>query len=107
MSELTEVERTELEMSLRWHFRCHAAEPHESYASLGIENAVGIVERILTARLSDRPDLEARVEALADRWDAENDADSPNDAWNEGYDSRALSDIAALRSLLDDEGLLA
>lgn len=54
MAELTEDERGELERSLRWHFACHAAEPDRSYTSLGIENAVVIVERILAGREAER-----------------------------------------------------
>lgn len=48
---LTEQERRDLAVNLRWHFACHAAEPTKSYDSLGIENAILRVEAILADRL--------------------------------------------------------
>lgn len=48
---LTEQERAQVAGNLRWHFACHAAEPEKSYDSLGIENAVLAVERIVRAHV--------------------------------------------------------
>lgn len=48
--ELTEAERTELENSLRWHFAAHAESPEGGYASLGVDNALLRVARIVAAR---------------------------------------------------------
>lgn len=50
---LSGAEREKIASTLRWHFACHAAEPDKSYDSLGIENAILRVERIIAARLAE------------------------------------------------------
>ena len=85
---LTEVEREELERSLRWHFAAHAEQPYPGYAGLGVENAVNIVTHIVEAHVAV-----VRREALLEA------AECPSDEWGITWQSRARRLTAEVKRL--------
>jgi len=58
---LSEEERGELVNILQWHFAAHGEQPGNGYDSVGVDNALMAVERILAAR-TVQPDGVERVE---------------------------------------------
>jgi hypothetical protein len=64
MGDLTPEQRERLENSLRWHFAAHADQPDQSFASLGVANALSIVEQLLAEQ---RQGIAAAIGGMAVR----------------------------------------